>query len=73
MMIIDGHAHLYADESAQKIIDKFTEFHKMNPKSGIGKGTFSDLQQKMEQSSTNYTVKQILLQSKVFQEQMNGH
>lgn len=56
MMIIDGHAHLYADESAQKIIDKFTEFHKMNPKSGIGKGTISDLQEKMTQSSTNYTV-----------------
>lgn len=56
MRIIDGHAHLYPDESAQKVIDRFTDYHRMEPLSGLGKGTVSDLQEKMSQSETEYTV-----------------
>jgi len=56
LKIIDGHAHLYPDTSAQKIIDRFTDFHRMEPQSGMGKGIVDDLQEKMAQSETSYTV-----------------
>lgn len=32
MFILDGHAHLYPDELAQKVVGRFTEFHRMNPR-----------------------------------------
>lgn len=56
LRIIDGHAHLYPDEAAQKVIDRFTDYHRMEPLSGLGKGTISDLQTKMTESGTSYTV-----------------
>lgn len=34
MFILDGHAHLYPDELAQKVVGRFTEFHRMNPRGG---------------------------------------
>ena len=55
-MIIDGHAHLYPNESAQYVIDRFTDLHKMEPRSGIGKGTVIDLEDKMKKANTDYTV-----------------
>ncbi len=55
-MIIDGHAHLYPDESAQHIIDRFTDLHKMEPRNGIGKGTVIELEDKMKNANTDYTV-----------------
>lgn len=55
-MIIDGHAHLYPNESAQYVIDRFTGLHKMEPRGGIGKGTVIDLQDKMMETRTDYTV-----------------
>lgn len=29
-MIIDGHTHLYPHQVAQKVIDSFTEFHRIH-------------------------------------------
>lgn len=34
-MIIDGHAHVYAEQSAGKIVSSFTELHHMEPTSWI--------------------------------------
>jgi len=55
-MIIDGHAHVYAEKSAAKIVSSFTELHHMEPTSSVGKGTVSDLLSRMEESCTDYTV-----------------
>jgi len=38
-MIIDGHAHVYAEKNAAKIVSSFTELHHMEPTSSVGKGT----------------------------------
>lgn len=56
MKIIDGHTHLYADEIAKKVIDRFTDYHRMEPLSGLGKGTVSDLQHKMSEGMISYSV-----------------
>ncbi len=55
-MIIDGHAHLYSDTAAAKVVGSFTEFHRMEPNSALGKGTLLDLQKKMAEAKIDYTV-----------------
>ena len=55
-MIIDGHAHVYAEKSAAKIVSSFTELHHMEPTSSVGKGTVQDLLSRMEECRTEYTV-----------------
>lgn len=55
-MIIDGHAHLYPHQVAQKVIDSFTEFHRMEPTSSLGKGIITDLQDRMNCGHIDYTV-----------------
>ena len=55
-MIIDGHAHVYTEESAAKIISSFTELHHMEPTSSVGKGTVPDLLSRMNECRSDYTV-----------------
>ena len=55
-MIIDGHAHIYNDSIARKVIDSFTQYHKMEPTASVGEGTVSDILQKMRISHISYTV-----------------
>ncbi len=55
-MIIDGHAHVYAEKSAEKIIASFTELHHMEPTSSVGKGTVPDLLSRMKECCMDYTV-----------------
>ncbi|MBR0086596.1 MAG: amidohydrolase family protein [Lachnospiraceae bacterium] len=56
MMIIDGHAHVYAEKNAERIISSFTDLHHMEPTPSLGKGTVPDLIEKMEAGNTDYTV-----------------
>ena len=55
-MIIDGHAHVYADRNALRIVSAFTELHHMEPTGSVGTGTVSDLLGRMAESHTDYTV-----------------
>ena len=55
-MIIDGHAHVYAQKNAEGIISSFTTLHHMEPTFSLGKGTVPDLIEKMKISHTDYTV-----------------
>lgn len=55
-MIIDGHAHVYADQVARRIIDSFTAFHHMEPTGSLGLGTAEDLQAGMKAAGIDYTV-----------------
>ena len=55
-MIIDGHAHIYAEKSAEKIITSFTQLHHMEPTDSVGAGTAADLLSRMEASRIDYTV-----------------
>lgn len=55
-MIIDGHAHIYAEKSAKKIITSFTQLHHMEPTASVGAGTAADLFSRMEASHIDYTV-----------------
>jgi len=55
-MIVDGHAHVYADQIARKIIDTFTAFHHMEPSGSLGLGTVEDLLASMSEAGTDYTV-----------------
>ena len=54
-MIIDGHAHIYAEGSAEKIISSFTKFHHMEPSSSVGAGTAADLLSRMKAGRIDYT------------------
>jgi predicted TIM-barrel fold metal-dependent hydrolase len=53
--IVDGHAHVYKDHVAGKIIGSFTVFYQMQPTS-IGKGTVTDILENMEKYRINYAV-----------------
>jgi predicted TIM-barrel fold metal-dependent hydrolase len=53
--IADGHTHIDKDHVADKIISSFTEFYQMQPTS-IGKGTVTDILDKMSQYQIKYTV-----------------
>jgi len=53
--IVDGHAHVYKDHVADKIIRSFTDFYQMKPVS-IGKGTISDILGNMSKYQINYTI-----------------
>lgn len=55
-MIIDGHAHIYPENNADKIVRSFTDLHNMEPTASVGKGTIGDLYAKMQAAETNYTV-----------------
>ncbi len=55
-MIIDGHAHIYPEDSAEKIITSFTVLHQMEPTESVGHGTVKDLLAGMETSQIDYTV-----------------
>ena len=55
-MIIDGHAHVYNEKNAEKIVSAFTELHRMEPTASLGQGTVADLVGKMKESGTDYTV-----------------
>ena len=55
-MIIDGHAHVYNEKNAEKIVSAFTELHRMEPTASLGQGTVADLVGKMKESVTDYTV-----------------
>ena len=55
-MIIDGHAHIYAEKIAKKIITSFTQLHHMEPTASVGAGTAADLLSRMEASHIDYTV-----------------
>lgn len=55
-VIIDGHAHVYADKNASRIVSAFTELHHMEPTESVGTGTVSDLLGRMAESHTDYTV-----------------
>ncbi len=55
-VIIDGHAHVYADKNALRIVSAFTELHHMEPTESVGTGTVSDLLGRMAESHTDYTV-----------------
>ena len=55
-MIIDGHAHIYPENNADKIVRSFTDLHNMEPTASVGKGTIGDLYAKMQAAGTNYTV-----------------
>ncbi len=55
-MIIDGHAHVYADQIAGRVIDSFTSFHRMEPTGSLGSGTVSGLLSKMARAGIDYTV-----------------
>ena len=55
-MIIDGHAHIYPEANAEKIISSFTDLHRMQPTDSLGKGTIDDLCGRMAESCTDYTV-----------------
>ena len=46
-MIIDGHAHVYNEKNAEKIVSAFTELHRMEPTASLGQGTVADLVGKM--------------------------
>ena len=35
-MIIDGHAHVYNEKNAEKIVSAFTELHRMEPTASLG-------------------------------------
>ena len=39
VMIIDGYAHIYPEDSAEKIITSFTVLHQMEPTESVGHGT----------------------------------
>ena len=45
--IIDGHAHTYMDDLAERIITSFTALHMMEPSPSIRKGTYDDLADSM--------------------------
>ena len=49
-MIIDGHAHIYPENNAEKIMAAFTQFHRMEPTASFGKGTAADLLSRLEAS-----------------------
>ena len=55
-MIIDGHAHVYEEKSATRIISSFTKLHHMEPTSSVGKRTVSNLLSRMEECHSDYTV-----------------
>ncbi len=55
-MIIDGHAHVYADQIARRVIKSFTDFHRMEPTEAVGLGTVSDLLLKMTNVGIDFTV-----------------
>ncbi|MBQ6660020.1 MAG: amidohydrolase family protein [Lachnospiraceae bacterium] len=55
-MIIDGHAHVYNEKNAEKIVSAFTELHRMEPTASLGQGTVADLVGKMKENGTDYTV-----------------
>lgn len=55
-MIIDGHAHIYPENNAEKIMAAFTQFHRMEPTASFGKGTAADLLSRMEANHVDYTV-----------------
>lgn len=55
-MIIDGHAHCYPDSTAQKIVGRFTEFHRMEPTRSLGTGTVGNLLGRMETAGIDFTV-----------------
>lgn len=54
--IVDGHAHTYMDELAEKIISTFTDLHRMEPSSSLGVGTYDDLSRKMVSDGIDMTV-----------------
>ena len=55
-MIIDGHAHVYAEKNAARIVSSFTELHHMEPTSSLGAGTVPNLIAGMAENGTDYTV-----------------
>ncbi|MBO4348584.1 MAG: amidohydrolase family protein [Candidatus Methanomethylophilaceae archaeon] len=55
-VIVDGHAHTYMHDLAPKITSSFTELHRMEPTSSMGKGTVEDLLEKMDAGSIDMTV-----------------
>ena len=55
-MVIDGHAHVYAEKNADRIVSAFTELHHMEPTSSVGAGTVPDLIARMSETDTDYTV-----------------
>ena len=54
--IIDGHAHTYMDDLAERIITSFTALHMMEPSPSIGKGTYDDLAGSMRSNGLDMTV-----------------
>ena len=55
-VIVDGHAHTYMHDLAPKITSSFTELHRMEPTSSMGKGTVEDLLEKMAAGGIDMTV-----------------
>lgn len=55
-IIIDGHAHIYSETIAHKVIDSFTDLHNMHPTNSVGKGTVSDILQCMNTNNITYTI-----------------
>ena len=55
-VIVDGHAHTYMHDLAPKITSSFTELHRMEPTSSMGKGTVEDLLEKMDAGGIDMTV-----------------
>lgn len=55
-MIIDGHAHVYPEKNAAKIVSSFTQRHHMEPTPSVGAGTAPDLIARMEERHADYTV-----------------
>jgi len=53
--IVDGHAHVYKDHIADKLIRSFTDAYQMKPVS-IGKGTVADILGNMNKYHIDYTV-----------------
>lgn len=54
--VVDGHAHTYMDNLAEKIISTFTDLHRMEPTASLGKGTFGDLAHTMKANGIDLTV-----------------
>ena len=55
-VIVDGHAHTYMHDLAPKITSSFTELHRMEPTSSMGKGTVEDLLERMAADGIDMTV-----------------
>ncbi len=55
-VIVDGHAHTYMHDLAPKITSSFTELHRMEPTSSMGKGTVEDLLERMAAGGIDMTV-----------------